>query len=181
MLISIGITVLVLAAAIAGFVATRPAEFRIQRTATIDAPCDVVFAIINNLHRFNEWSPYERLDPNMKKTYEGPAAGPGASYAWSGNNQAGEGRLTIVESIPGELVSMALQFTRPFKCNNEVNFKLSPSGERTRVSWIMDGKNNLVGKVMCMLMNMDRMVGTEFEQGLTNLDRVASAELQRAG
>ena len=107
----------------------------------------------------------------MKKTFEGPSSGPGAIYAWNGNNEVGEGRMTIVESKPGELVTMKLEFSRPFKCTNEVNFKLEPSGGGTRVSWIMDGKNNFMTKAMSLFMNMDKMVGKDFEQGLANLNQ----------
>ena len=109
----------------------------------------------------------------MKKTFEGPSSGPGASYAWNGNNAVGEGRLTIVESKPAELITMKLEFSRPFKCTNEVNFKLEPSPGGTRVSWIMDGKNNFMTKAMSLFMNMDKMVGKDFEQGLANLSGVA--------
>ena len=116
----------------------------------------------------------------MKKTYEGPSEGPGAVYAWNGNGEVGEGRLTIVQSKPGELVSMKLEFSRPFKCCNEVNFKLDPSDSGTRVSWIMDGKNNVMSKAMSLFMNMDKMVGKDFEQGLVNLNSVAQAESVRA-
>ena len=116
----------------------------------------------------------------MKKTFEGPSAGPGAIYTWNGNNQVGEGRLTIVDSKPGELVSMKLEFSRPFKATNEVNFKLVPSEGGTRVSWIMDGKNNFMSKAMSVFMDMDKMVGKDFEQGLANLNTVAQADTRTA-
>ncbi len=169
------IVVLVLLAAVA-YIATRPEDFRIERTARIGAPPDVVFSIINDLRQWSRWSPYDKRDPNMKKTFDGPSTGPGASYAWNGNNQVGEGRLTILESKPGELVSMTLEFSRPFKCKNQVNFKLVPSEGGTRMSWIMDGKNNFMAKAMSVVMNMDKMVGKDFEQGLANLDGVLQAE-----
>jgi Polyketide cyclase / dehydrase and lipid transport len=181
MAISIGIVVVVLIIAAIAFIATRPSNSRIQRSAQINAPADVVFSIINNLRRWAEWSPYDKRDPNMKKTFEGPSAGPGAIYIWNGNSQVGEGRLTIVESKPGELVSMRLEFSRPFKCNNEVNFKIGPSDGGTRVSWIMDGKNTFMTKFMSIFMDMDKMVGTDFEHGLANLNNVAQAETQRFG
>jgi hypothetical protein len=111
----------------------------------------------------------------MKKAFDGPAEGPGSVYTWNGNNEVGEGRLTIQESKPGELVRMKLEFSRPFKANNEVNFKLVPSEGGTRVSWIMDGKHNFIMKAMSLFMNMDKMVGTDFEQGLANLNTAARA------
>jgi len=172
--IGIGVVVLLIIAALA-FIATRPADFRIERSAQADAPCDVVFSIINDLRRWGEWSPYDKRDPNMKKSFDGPSSGPGASYSWNGNSQVGEGRLTIVASKPGELVSMKLEFSRPFKATNVVNFKLAPSEGGTRVCWIMDGKNNFMTKAMSLFMNMDKMVGKDFEQGLVNLNSVAQA------
>jgi Polyketide cyclase / dehydrase and lipid transport len=179
--ISIGIAVLVLIFAAIAFIATRPTNFRIQRSAQINAPGDVVFSIINDLRQWGQWSPYDKRDPNMKKTFAGPSAGPGAIYSWNGNNQVGEGRLTILESKPGELVSMRLEFSRPFKANNHVDFRLVPTEGGTRVSWIMDGKNNFMHKAMSVIMNMDKMVGTDFEQGLANLNTVAQAETLRLG
>jgi len=173
------VVVLVIVAALV-FIAMRPESFRIERSAQVNAPRDVVFAIINDLGQWRLWSPYDKRDPNMKKTFEGPSAGPGASYMWNGNNEVGEGRLTIVDSKPGELVTMKLEFSRPFKCTNEVNFKLAPSEGGTRVSWIMDGKNTFITKAMGIFMDMDKMVGKDFEQGLANLDTVAQAEGARA-
>src|SRR5207244_2265758 len=150
------VTVAVVVVAAVAFIATRPEDFRIERSAEIHAPRDVVFSIINDLRRWGQWSPYDKRDPNMKKTFEGPSSGPGAIYIWNGNNEVGEGRLTIVDSKPGELVTMKLEFSRPFKCTNEVNFKLAPSEGGTRVSWIMDGKNNFVTKAMGLFMHMDK-------------------------
>jgi hypothetical protein len=180
MAVYIGVAVLVLIVAVIAYISTRPTDSRIQRSAQINAPAEVVFSIINDLRRWGEWSPYDKRDPNMKKTFEGPSAGPGAVYTWNGNSQVGEGRLTIVESKPGELVSMRLEFSRPFKCDNEVNFRIVPSDGGTRVSWIMDGKNNFMGKFMSLIMDMDKMVGTDFEHGLANLNTVAQAEAQKS-
>ena len=178
MAISIGIAVLVLIIAAVTFIAMRPASFRIQRSAHVSAPPNVVFSIINDLHHWGRWSPYDKRDPNMKKTFAGPTEGPGASYTWNGNSQVGEGRLTIEESKPGELVRMKLEFSRappPFKATNEVNFVLVPSEGGTRVSWIMDGKCNFMHKAMSIFMDMDKMVGTDFEQGLANLNAAVQA------
>src|SRR5258706_68707 len=112
MAIWIGIAVLVLLVAVLAFIATRPPTFRVERSAQVSAPGDVVFSIINDLHRWGEWSPWDKHDPNMKKTFEGSSAGPGAVYTWNGNSQVGEGRLTILESKPGDLISMKLEFIR---------------------------------------------------------------------
>jgi carbon monoxide dehydrogenase subunit G len=175
MFVFLGIVIALLAGLII-FVATRAAESHIERSAEINAPPETVFSIINDLHQWETWSPYDKRDPNMQKSYDGPPEGSGAVYVWNGNKDVGEGRLTIVNSKPGELVTMKLEFTRPFKCTNDVNFKLVPSGAGTRVSWIMDGKNNFVSKAMCLVMDMDKMVGKDFEQGLANLNTVAQAK-----
>ena len=171
-----GIAGFVLLAAFAVFVATRPDNFRIERGAQIDAPSDVVFTLINDLHQWQRWSPFEKLDPDMEKTFSGPTSGPGAVYAWSGNNKAGEGRMTLLESKPGEFVAMRLDFVKPFACTNQVGSSLTPSETGTRVSWVMEGKNNFMGKAFSVFMNMDKMVGKEFEEGLANLNAAAQAE-----
>ena len=176
--ISIGVAVFLLA--LAAFIASRPADYRVERSATVSAPPDIVFGIINDLHQWSLWSPYDHRDPNMKKTYSGPDAGPGAGYAWNGNKDVGEGRLDIVDSKPGELVTMKLEFTRPFACTNEVNFKLVPVDGGTRVSWIMDGKNNFMSKAVGLFMNMDKMIGTDFEKGLENLGKVMQTRTSAA-
>jgi Polyketide cyclase / dehydrase and lipid transport len=176
MALSIGIAILVLIVTAIVFVATRPTSFRIERSALVSAPSDVIYAIINDLHQWGKWSPYDKRDSNMKKTFAGPSAGPGAIYTWNGNSQVGEGRLTIMESRPGQLVSMKLEFSRPFKATNQVNFKLEPCDGGTRVSWIMDGKNTFMTKAMSVFMDMDKMVGKDFEQGLANLNTVAKSE-----
>ena len=173
MAIWIGVAVVVLIIAAVAFIATRPTDFRVQRSAHVSAPPPVVFSIINDLHQWGRWSPYDKRDPNMKKAFDGPAEGPGSVYTWNGNNEVGEGRLTIQESKPGELVRMKLEFSRPFKATNEVNFKLVPSEGGTRISWIMDGKHNFMMKAMSLFMNMDKMIGTDFEQGLANLNTAA--------
>lgn len=173
-IIGIGVVVLVTIAAVA-FIASRPAEFRYERSAQIDAPREVVFSIINDLHQWSQWSPWDKRDPNMVKTVEGPSSGPGSIYTWNGNGQVGEGRMTIVDSKTGEHVSIKLDFLRPFKASNDVTFKLVPTEGGTRMSWIMDGKKNFMMKGMSLVMNMDKMVGRDFEEGLANLNRVARA------
>ena len=175
LIIGVGVVVLVVAA-LAAYIATRPSDFRVERSAQVDASREAVFPIINDLHQWGKWSPYDKRDPNMTKTYEGADSGPGAAYAWNGNGQVGSGRMTIVESKPGELVRMKLEFFRPFKGTNEVNFKLAPSGGGTRVSWIMDGKYSVISKAMSLVMNMDKMIGNDFEQGLANLNCVVQGK-----
>lgn len=171
--------ILVFLIGLAVFVLTRPDAFQIARTGKIDAPPHVVFPIINDLRQWNRWSPFDKYDPNMKKTYEGPASGPGAQYAWSGNDRAGEGRMAITDIKLNERVAMDLEFTRPFKATNKVNFVIEPAGTGSNVSWIMDGKNNLFMKFFSLIMNMNKVVGKEFEEGLANLNRVALEESRK--
>ena len=118
MLLYIAIGVGVFLVLLVAFIASRPSELHVERTAVVHAPADVVHGVINDLRQWGRWSPYDSRDPNMKKTYDGPAAGPGAMYLWNGNSQVGEGKLTILESKPGELVKMRLQMGRPFTCDN---------------------------------------------------------------
>lgn len=166
----IGFGTLFVVAALMVLVATRPDDLHVERTGTVSAPPDVVFAKINDLPTWTTWSPYEGRDPDMKRTYEGPKAGTGAVYGWNGNNDIGEGKMTIIESKPGELVKIRLQFTRPFPCDNIVNFILSPTEGGTKVTWAMDGKNTFFSKAMGLVLNMDAMVGDDFAQGIKNLD-----------
>jgi hypothetical protein len=172
----IAIVVCFLVVAALGFVATRPERFRIERSAVVGAPPDVVFALIDDFHQWGRWSPWEKVDPDMQRTWEGPAVGPGASYAWAGDREIGSGRMTILESRPGELVSIRLEFFEPFAATNEARFELSPSGAGTRVTWSMEGRNGFVGKAISLAMDMDAMVGTQFERGLADLDVVARSE-----
>lgn len=170
--IGVGIIVL-LGAALAGFVSTRPDRFRIERSAVIEAPADVVFALINDLREWPRWSPWETLDPTMKRTYDGPPAGVGAGYGWSGTGKAGEGRMVITDSRPSVIVGLQLVFRRPFAATNETRFELTPADGGTRVSWIMEGKNLLASKAMSLVMNMDNLVGRDFERGLSNMRAAA--------
>ena len=176
MLIKILIAVAVIAVALVIFIATRPGELRVARSATIFAPVAEVFAQVNDFHRWEAWSPYEKLDPAMKRTFAGEAAGRGAIYSWNGNNQVGEGTSTIVESRANELIRINLQFVRPFACNNMAEFSFEPQGEGTTVTWTLHGRNSFMGKAVGLVMNMDKMVGGQFEQGLAQLKTVAEAE-----
>ncbi|WP_257461823.1 SRPBCC family protein [Archangium lipolyticum] len=181
MAIKIGIAVLVLVVGAIAFISTRPDSFRIERSARISAPPEVVFAMINDFHQWGQWSPYDKLDPNMKRSFEGPTAGPGASYSWNGNDKAGAGRMTILESTPGERVYLKLEFLRPFEATNTTTFTLTKSEAGTQVSWIMEGKNNFMGKAFSAFMDMDALVGKDFEKGLADLDTAARAEALKRG
>ncbi|WP_164007116.1 SRPBCC family protein [Pyxidicoccus trucidator] len=166
----IGVVVVVLIVAVVLFIRSRPDHFRIERSAQIHAPPDTVFAMINDFHQWGQWSPYEKLDPNIERRFEGPSSGPGAVYAWTGNSKAGEGRMTILESRPGELVTLKLEFFKPFAATNQATFTLVPSGTGTRVTWSMEGENSLMGKAISAFMDMDALLGKNFEEGLANLN-----------
>lgn len=171
----LGFGLFVLIGGVLAVAATKPDDLHVARTALVSAPPDEVFAIINDLHQWGKWSPYDKYDPQMKKVLKGADSGPGAIYEWNGNDNVGEGRLTIMESKPAELVKMKLEFSRPFECTNEVNFKLEPTDGGTRVSWIMDGKNTFFSKVISVFISMDGMVGSQFEEGLENLNKLVKS------
>jgi uncharacterized protein YndB with AHSA1/START domain len=175
----IAIAVVVVIVGLFAFIATRPNSFHVERSAEVGAPAGAVFPLINDFHEWAQWSPWEKMDPTMKKTFEGPSAGPGAVYAWSGNNKVGEGRMTILESKPAERVVIKLQFFKPFAATNQATFTLAPAAAGTRVTWSMDGRNTLMGKVFSLFMDMDKMIGKDFEKGLANLNTAAQAVTQR--
>lgn len=154
-------------------VAMQPAHYHIERSATMNAPAPVVFNQVNDFHKWDAWSPWAKLDPNMKQSYEGAPAGPGAMYSWTGNSQVGEGRMTITDSKPSELVKIKLEFVKPFAATNATNFTFAPQGNQTAVKWTMDGDNTFMGKAFGLFMNMDKMVGGDFEKGLAQMKAVA--------
>jgi uncharacterized protein YndB with AHSA1/START domain len=158
--------------------ALQPKEFSVVRSTTIAAPPSIVFEQVDNLRNWDAWSPWAKLDPNMKVTFDGPASGVGAGYSWVGNNKVGEGRMTILESRPGELVRIKLEFIKPFKATNTTEFTFKPEGSGTHVTWNMYGDKNFLSKAMGLFMNMDKMVGGDFEKGLASMKSIAE---QRAG
>ena len=176
--ILIGIAVVIVVLAI--IIALRPSTFRIQRSALIGAPPQAVFERVNDLHQWREWSPWEKLDPDMKRTFEGPSAGAGAIYRWDGNKKVGAGSMTITESRPGELVRIRLEFLRPFAATNTTEFTFTPEGGQTAVNWSMTGTNNFMAKAFCLFMNMDKMVGGDFEKGLAQLKQVVESDDRRS-
>lgn len=176
----VGLVVLGLLVALFILIVTRPEDFRVERSAVVNAPAEVVFPLINDFHAWAQWSPFERQDPGIKKTFDGPAAGPGSIYAWEGNSLVGAGRTTILDSKAGEFVSIKLEMFRPFACVNQVRFTLVPCEGGVRVRWIMDGKLNFITKAFSLIMTMDSMVGKEFELGLANLNKVAQEAKAKA-
>jgi uncharacterized protein YndB with AHSA1/START domain len=156
-------------------VATRPADFRVSRSVTMTAPPSAVFPHVNELKKWESWSPWMKLDPNAKSSFEGPASGKGAAMSWAGNNQVGEGKMTITESKPDELVRFHLEFYKPMAGTSEAEFTFKPEGNQTTVTWTMSGKNNFIGRAMCLFMNMDKMVGGQFENGLASMKALVEA------
>jgi Polyketide cyclase / dehydrase and lipid transport len=175
MLIKILIGVVVVIGVFAVIVAMRPSDFRVERSAVVSAPAPVVFAQVNDLHNWDAWSPFAKLDPAAKQTFEGPRAGTGAALAWAGNKQAGEGRMTITESRPYELIRFRLDFVKPFAVTNTAEFTFTRWGDQTAVTWSMSGRQNFMAKAFCMFMSMDKMVGGEFEKGLAQMKSVAES------
>ncbi|MBI4381117.1 MAG: SRPBCC family protein [candidate division NC10 bacterium] len=156
-------------------VAMQPSEFRVVRTATISAPAPGVFAQVNDFHKWEAWSPWAKLDPAAKTTFEGPPAGTGAIFRWAGNKEIGEGSMTITESRPNELIRFNLEFLKPMAGNSTAEFTFKPEGNQTGVMWSMTGKNNFIAKAMCLFMNMDQMVGGQFEKGLAAMKSIVEA------
>ena len=144
--------------------ALQPAEFRIVRTAQVRGPADAVFNLINDLHAWESWSPWAKLDPGMKREYAGPPQGVGASHSWLGNKKVGEGRMTVTASEPFRLVRLKLEFIKPWTATNVAEFEIREECGQSQISWSMTGKNDFGGKVFGLLMNMDKMVGRDFEK-----------------
>ena len=150
-------------------------EYRVTRSATIQAPANVVFEQINDFHKWAAWSPWGKLDPAMKVTYTGPDAGMGAVYYWVGNKDVGEGRMTILESRPAELVRIKLEFIQPFASAADTEFTVKPDGSGVTVTWLMSGENGFVSKAAGLVQSMDKMIGPDFEKGLAQLKTVAES------
>jgi hypothetical protein len=159
-------------------VALQPADFRIVRTRVMAAPAAEVFGQVNDFHQWQAWSPWAKLDPSMKQTYEGAPAGTGAVYMWTGNKQVGEGRMTVLESRPSELIRIKLEFLRPFKATNTAEFAFEPNGHQTAVAWSMSGRKNFLFKAFGLFMNLDKMIGSDFEKGLANMKAVVETPKQ---
>jgi len=164
--------VLLLFVGLLGFIASRPSQFRIERSATIAAPPEQVFGHVNNLQQWNAWSPWAKKDPNAKATFEGPEEGEGAIFRWAGNDEIGEGAMTITQSKPAELVVLKLEFKKPFEDTSMAQFKFTPEGENTVVTWSMEGQCNFVSKAVQLFLDMDKMLGADFEAGLANMKKV---------
>ena len=175
MLKKILIAVVVVLVILAGIVAMQPSEYRVRRSATISAPPAEIFPLVNDFHKWDAWSPWAKLDPAMKTTYAGAPAGSGSVYTWAGNDKVGEGRMTITESNPSDLIRIRLEFLKPFAATNATDFTFRPEGAGTAVTWAMKGENNFVAKAFSLFMNMDKMIGDDFEKGLAQMKALAEA------
>ena len=160
-------------------IATRPAAFRVQRSVTIAAPPEVVFAQIGDLHRWARWNPFEKGDTEMRKTFEGAASGVGSSYRYAGG-KTGEGRMTLVQVDPHRRVAVRAEFIKPVAATNDIEFTLRPAPGGVSLTWAMSGNNGFLGKAISLFVNMDHMVGGQFEQGLADLKRLSEAEARQA-
>jgi hypothetical protein len=156
-------------------VAMKPAAFRIARSATITAPPSAVFEEVNDLRRWEAWSPWAKVDPGCKMTYDGKPSGVGAIVSWSGNSKVGEGRMTITDSRPDERIRIKLEFFRPFKATNTAEFTFTPQVDETAVTWTMTGERNFMCKGFSLICDMDKMVGRDFEKGLAQLNAVVQS------
>jgi len=169
----IALVVVVLVGALLAYAATRPDTMRVQRAASIKAPPEKIFPFIKDFHSWRSWSPYEKIDPAMKRAYGGAQNGKGAVYEWEGNNQVGQGRMEITDTSPPSRVTIKLDFIKPFEGHNIAEFALVPQGDSTNVTWTMDGPSPYMAKLMGVFVNMDTMIGKDFETGLANLKTIA--------
>ncbi|PPE75561.1 polyketide cyclase [Solimonas fluminis] len=167
---------IVVAVAIAGllvYAATQPDTFRVERTILVKAPPERIYPLIADFRQWTRWSPYEKLDPALKRTYSGAGSGMGAIYAWDGNKDIGAGRMEIDETTPPSRIRIKLDFFRPFEARNIAEFTMTPEGDATRLGWAMHGPANYLSKLMGTLFDMDQMIGKDFETGLGTLKSLA--------
>jgi uncharacterized protein YndB with AHSA1/START domain len=176
MLKTLAVIAVVVAVIVAGmliYAATKPDSFTVKRSAPIKAPPERIFALVNDLHGWAAWSPYEKKDPDMKRTFGGAAMGKGAIYQWDGNKNVGSGSMEIIEATPPSKIVIKLDFLKPFEGHNTAEFTMEPKADNTTVTWAMYGPSSFIFKVMGIFMNMDKMIGDDFAAGLANLKAVA--------
>ncbi len=164
-----------------GIVAMQPSEFRVQRSVVIASSASTIFPLINNLQLGRSWSPWEKLDPEMTRRYAGPESGAGAAYSWSGNDKVGQGRMTILDSKTNEKVTCNLENFRPFESVSKVEFELKPQDGGTSVEWSLTGQKGFGQKAACMFMSMDKLIGDDFDKGLTLLKKQVEAVASKPG
>jgi Polyketide cyclase / dehydrase and lipid transport len=170
-LIIVGVLLLAVVALLI-YAATQPSAFRVQRSANIQAPAERIFPHINDFRSWIAWSPWEKLDPNLKRTFSGPASGVGSTYEWQGNKKVGQGRMEITEATEPSKIAIKLDFIKPFEAHNTAEFTLARNGQSTDLTWAMLGSKPYLFKVMSVFMDMDKMIGKDFEKGLANLKAI---------
>ena len=173
MIKTIGIVVVILIAAVLIFAATKPDSFSVQRATSIKAAPEKIFALLDDFHNWGVWSPWEKMDPSMKRTFNGPANGKGSVYEWEGNSKVGQGRMEITDASAPSQVTIKLDFIKPFEGHNVAEFVLEPKGDSTNVTWTMRGPSPYIAKLMSVFFSMDSMIGKDFEAGLANLKAAA--------
>ena len=173
MLLKILLAFLIALAIVGGLILAQPASYSVTRSVNIAAPPAVLFGQVNEFHNWPAWSPWEKIDPAMKRTYEGPASGVGSAYMWSGNDKAGEGKMIIRASDPNDRIGIQLAFTKPYASTSVIAFAFKPEGAGTNVNWTMTGDNNFALKAISLFYGMDKMVGPDFERGLAQLKTLA--------
>lgn len=176
MLPIIALVVVVAIVILLGVAAAKPDTFEVSRTETIRAPAAAIYPFIIDFRQWSRWSPWEQLDPDMRRTHSGAPAGAGAIYEWQGNRKAGQGRMEITETRPPEHVVIALEFIKPFAATNTTAFHIEPGPEGSRVTWSMHGPNTFAGKLMGVFVDMESMIGREYERGLAALKLTAEHE-----
>jgi hypothetical protein len=179
MLKKVSLAVAVLFVVLVAVVISRPDTYHVERSQTVGAPADIVFAHVADFHAWADWSPWEKLDPSMKKSFEGPAQGAGASYAWEGSDQVGKGKMTLTEVLPPSSLTIRLDFIEPFASTATTRFTFAGEGTGTKVTWAMEGQNDFMGKAFGMFMDMDKMIGADFEKGLGQLKTVVEADAKK--
>jgi uncharacterized protein YndB with AHSA1/START domain len=171
-LVIIAVILAMAIAAVLILAATKPGTLRVQRSTSMKAPAETIFPLINDFHQWRSWSPYENKDPAMKRTYSGAERGKGAVYAWEGDKNVGSGRMEILEASPPQKVVIKLDFFTPFEGHNTAEFTMLPQGDGTHVTWVMYGPARFVTKLIQVFMNLDNMIGKDFEAGLVNLKTI---------
>lgn len=159
-------------------VAMQPEDLKITRSSMIDAPPAALFEQVNDFHKWDAWSPWAKIDPTMQVTHSGSQSGVGAVYAWAGTGEAGEGKMTITASRPNELIAIDLEFIQPFPAKNVTEFTFTPNGSKTVVNWTMTGKKDFVMKAFCLMVDIDKMIGADFEKGLAQMKQVVEPTLK---
>jgi uncharacterized protein YndB with AHSA1/START domain len=175
-LLAVGGTIIIVVCSVLVLAMMKPDTVRFERSTVVSAPPAAIYPNLEDFHRFGAWSPWEKLDPNMQRTYEGPPKGVGSSYAWSGNDNVGSGKMTITDTKPNERVTVKLEFLKPMESTNTTVWTLTPENGGTRVSWTMEGPNSFAGKIFSVFADMDALIGKDFESGLANLKRISEAQ-----